>query len=395
MDVPSTSPESNSPTTQQHATVENHPLGTWSRPRPVTTACERCRRRKIRCDGNTPCATCQRFSMVCIRHRKGEAQAALEKRVHELETQVATLSSIFSSMQSESVTEDLPVWPSFPVDPSPTDSMPSPSGCQSVEARVHDGDTPPFDVPRIQIVECANSTPMQTAMTPSGIPVASDSGTACMTIGAQLMPLQLGANLTPPLSASSSPTWEAQCSLSPGNFALSSPSRRSSVSSLVLDTDFDLPGVFSSQAGESLTDVQGIGISAPAEELEYFTLPTRAEADSLLDFICDKAPGLGVPISREALQACLNIMCDHSETLASTNSCSASMARFQVYMAMAAALRLRPDVSDGECSLLDNCYRLALEQIQSSLFWTQPLVNEAALLMVLFARASQESVGLE
>lgn len=36
----------------------------------VSNACERCRRRKIRCDGDTPCATCKRFSLQCIRTQK-------------------------------------------------------------------------------------------------------------------------------------------------------------------------------------------------------------------------------------------------------------------------------------------------------------------------------------
>ena len=36
----------------------------------VSNACERCRRRKIRCDGETPCATCKRFAVQCIRTQK-------------------------------------------------------------------------------------------------------------------------------------------------------------------------------------------------------------------------------------------------------------------------------------------------------------------------------------
>jgi hypothetical protein len=36
----------------------------------VSNACERCRRRKIRCDGDTPCATCKRFSLHCMRTQK-------------------------------------------------------------------------------------------------------------------------------------------------------------------------------------------------------------------------------------------------------------------------------------------------------------------------------------
>lgn len=33
----------------------------------VAVACERCRRRKIRCDGFQPCATCARFAVRCVR----------------------------------------------------------------------------------------------------------------------------------------------------------------------------------------------------------------------------------------------------------------------------------------------------------------------------------------
>ena len=36
----------------------------------VSNACERCRRRKIRCDGDTPCSTCKRFSQHCMRTQK-------------------------------------------------------------------------------------------------------------------------------------------------------------------------------------------------------------------------------------------------------------------------------------------------------------------------------------
>lgn len=394
MDVPSTLPESGSQIPQQHPTAENQPIETWSRPKSVTAACERCRRRKIRCDGDTPCATCRRFSIVCIRHRKGEAQLVLEKRIQELEAQVARLSAILSGSQNDPVAEDSLLVPPLPIDLSPTDSMSSAFGYPAVDPRVPHGAAPPLDVPRIQIVECANITGMPMAISPPGVPVASRSSTMSATMDTRLMLTQLGTNLSPPLSVSSSPTWEARSSVSPGSFALPSPSRRSSASSLVLDTTFDLPDVLFSEAGDSLMKVPGIGVSTSDEDLGNFTALTCAEADGLLDFICDKAPGLGVPLSRDSLQASFNIICDHSETPTPVNFCSASMARFQVYMAMAAALRLRADLRGGEKSMLANCYRLALEQIQSSQFWTQPLAYEAALLMVLFARATQESSNL-
>jgi hypothetical protein len=40
------------------------------RKKSVSNACERCRRRKIRCDGETPCATCKRFTLQCVRTQK-------------------------------------------------------------------------------------------------------------------------------------------------------------------------------------------------------------------------------------------------------------------------------------------------------------------------------------
>jgi hypothetical protein len=84
----------------------------------VSNACERCRRRKIRCDGETPCSTCKRFTILCVRTQKpkevvassvpfrsavsrdhmmtrptntllSEHREALEGRIHQLEAQLA------------------------------------------------------------------------------------------------------------------------------------------------------------------------------------------------------------------------------------------------------------------------------------------------------------------
>jgi hypothetical protein len=51
----------------------------------VSNACERCRRRKIRCDGETPCSTCKRFTIQCVRTQKPKevvaSSVAIRKRV--------------------------------------------------------------------------------------------------------------------------------------------------------------------------------------------------------------------------------------------------------------------------------------------------------------------------
>ncbi|KAL4804156.1 hypothetical protein BDV18DRAFT_162563 [Aspergillus unguis] len=62
------------------------------RDKTVTSACERCRKRKIRCDDETPCKTCRRFRLNCVRAQKNDT-TSLEQRVQQLEAQIASISS--------------------------------------------------------------------------------------------------------------------------------------------------------------------------------------------------------------------------------------------------------------------------------------------------------------
>ncbi|KAE9582188.1 putative transcriptional regulatory protein [Colletotrichum fructicola] len=58
----------------------------------VTTSCERCRRRKIKCDRRKPCARCRKAGTECMRAGTGEKQRPVPKTyARALEGQVASL----------------------------------------------------------------------------------------------------------------------------------------------------------------------------------------------------------------------------------------------------------------------------------------------------------------
>ncbi|GES66479.1 C6 zinc finger domain protein [Aspergillus terreus] len=159
-DQPRPSPEPKVPRIERRRTVGETPSGTWTpRTKPVAIACERCRRRKIRCDGETPCATCRRFSLNCIRPQRGsEGQAALEQRVRQLEARIFELSTGFSNNQ---VLRQ--------VGNGPTDSQGSPSLHLFTDLAALDYPDPhepygqlfldsnpaPREIPRIEVVDYA------------------------------------------------------------------------------------------------------------------------------------------------------------------------------------------------------------------------------------------------
>ncbi|KJX92093.1 hypothetical protein TI39_contig5923g00001, partial [Zymoseptoria brevis] len=96
----------------------------------TVTACDRCRRRKIRCDGERPCHTCKRFGARCFtteQRRERSASntadtAALADRVRQLEARLAaseqqqSLSSNGNPFESNHVNQPGP--PSLHIDTS-------------------------------------------------------------------------------------------------------------------------------------------------------------------------------------------------------------------------------------------------------------------------------------
>ncbi|POG59818.1 hypothetical protein GLOIN_2v1718840 [Rhizophagus irregularis DAOM 181602=DAOM 197198] len=66
----------------------------------ITTACDTCRRRKVKCDGESPCANCQRgnyqctFSDASAKRPRGPPKgfvALIEDRLHTIESLLVNL----------------------------------------------------------------------------------------------------------------------------------------------------------------------------------------------------------------------------------------------------------------------------------------------------------------
>ncbi|KAK1149666.1 hypothetical protein N8T08_005218 [Aspergillus melleus] len=408
MNVSPTSPESHPHRIERRRTVGESSVGGWSaRPKPVATACERCRRRKIRCDGETPCATCRRFSLACVRPRKngGESQAALEQRVRQLEAQIVELSTGFvSTAQTQIPTAEGVDYqsPARRASPMPL-TLNTQFGDVRQDAENIAGDgpfkhlladycPPGLDIPRIEVVDCADLSPTALTPTPS-LPSAGSVASSPMsgTLDAGLTAPHFGLALSPPMSTCPSPSYDSLPYLSPTSLAGSSTSRRSSVSSLGLDMGWGGPGITIS---DSPDEELAFNAFAPLpSDAQPTPVPTRFEAETLLELFFEKSHAFGYPVDQVRFRTFLDIIYSpYDGSLGSGSPQHVSMARFQVYMAMAIGLRFKTDGRATESRLLENCYRLALDQIRSPQFWSQPLAGEAAMLMILFARASQDSI---
>ncbi|RJE25196.1 hypothetical protein PHISCL_02470 [Aspergillus sclerotialis] len=395
-DLSRTLPEQNTPRIARSRTVGESPAGSWSsRPKPVVIACERCRRRKIRCDGETPCATCRRFSLNCVRPRRGsESQAALEERVKQLEQRIVELSTGHLTKRISQSDENKPAnQPSSPCLHLFTDFAPSKYDSQdSFGQPFPDGSPPDLGIPRIEVVDFENNV-FLTSLPPSPYlsPAISDTvNPQASGPDGNLLPPNFGLTLSPPMSVCSSLSYDATPHLSPKNFVESPLSRRSSVSSPSLDfdysvSDFPMCDISGEEGGAST-----FGLLSNYDNNSCYSRPTSLEIEALLDLFVQGASGSAYPFGRDMLKIFLDIIEDPSQGLNQQRSYSVSMATFHVYMAMAIALRMKADRRSREVQLLEACYRLAVEQVRSHDFWSQPLSGEAAILLMLFAQASQQ-----
>lgn len=399
-DLSCTSPGQNAPRVERRRTVGESPTGSWSsRPKPVIIACERCRKRKIRCDGETPCATCRRFSLNCTRARRAsESQAALEERVKQLEQRIVELSTDHSSKRFSQPAANKPAYrPSPPSLHLFTDLAPPKSDSQySFGPLFPDSSPSGLEIPRIEVVDFENNM-FPTSLPPSPYlsPSVSDTHNPLAPgPDGRLFPPNSGLTLTPPMSVCSSSSYDAMPHLSPTNFAESPLSRRSSISSLGLDFDYSVPDF-------PMWDINGE--EGGASNMSLFSDhdnnnnnnschigPTSLEIKALLDLFIQGTSGSGYPFGRDMLQIFLDIIEDSSQGFHQQQHLyPVSMATFHVYMAMAIALRMKADCREREMQLLETCYRLAMDQILSHGFWSQPLSGEAAILLMLFSQASQ------
>lgn len=398
MNVPRTSAESGQ--SQPAMGVETGS----GRGRTVTTACERCRRRKIRCDGETPCATCRRFRISCVRIQKNDTQA-LEQRVRQLEAQIADFNTQNHGHGHGSGPVGLPSPQAWSPDVQFNVDFGSPGPAVAMDqtfSQFHPGSPSPLEIPSIQVVDYADSmspvspvslspSPMLRPLAPAGPNPISDG------LGTGLRPPSAGAAVSPPPTAIQSPHHGLMPYLSPRSLPGPSRSRSSSISSLGLDTDWaSAPDL--SVYGLTDTELEpGIFEIPSTPDAETLHAPTRFEAETLIDkFFLQMQmaayPLAHYPLDRSKLHEFLNIIHQQVPPLDAVHdwSCSESMARFHVYMAMAVSLRMEKDGRSSTLNLLQKCYLLALRETQEPSFWKQAFAQEAAVLFLLFAQVSAQ-----
>ncbi|KAL3481352.1 hypothetical protein BJX99DRAFT_163813 [Aspergillus californicus] len=367
----------------------------------VTSACERCRRRKIRCDGETPCATCRRFRISCVRIQKNDTNA-LEQRVRQLEALIAEMSSGVSGAPSpdhhaifspQSWSPDIRLITDFG-SPGPAIAMDQPYG-QFLSAT-----SPTIDIPSIQVVDYADSaspispvSPVAVSPSPSLRSLAPVPPKPMLdNIDSGLRPASTGPTISPPMTACPSPNHSLNPYLSPRSAPGPPRSRSSSISSLNLDAPD-----WASAPGDILSGLTEADLSMsmfdliPNSDIEPSWTPTRFEAETLLDKFFDRthAAGYSPILERSRLFQHLDII-DHPRPPPRGHelSCSVSMARFHVYMAMAIGLRMEKEGRATTVNMLHNCYALAFDEARGPSFWSQPFALEASMFIWLFAKVS-------
>lgn len=367
----------------------------------VTSACERCRRRKIRCDGETPCATCRRFRINCVRIQKNDTQA-LEQRVRQLEAQIAEFTAGISSTQGQEASKhSTQTWPNIHV---ATDF-----GCLGPAISTDElGQIQPptlshLEIPSIQVVDYADTlspaspvSPVSLSQSPLLRPLAPTQSSPLDNVDSLRPPVTVA--ISPPMAVCPSPSQNIMPYLSPRSLPGPSRSRSSSISSLGLDADWtSAPGDLSGLGLESELDPSIFDLSPVSPNMETSWTPSKFEAEMLLDKFFDRVQSsrqnlAPYPLNRGQLFEFLDIV--YSPQLAHLGgACSVSMARFHVYMAMAVGLRMQAEGRSTTMHMLQSCYRLAMEETHSPSFWKQAYSLEAGILVMLFSQVSSQSLA--
>ncbi|KAL1632875.1 hypothetical protein SLS58_011306 [Diplodia intermedia] len=450
------------------------------RTKSVSNACERCRRRKIRCDGDAgPCSTCVRFCVACVRPPKLKdrmglgAHRALATRIQQLEAQLAEMGDAHCSpLRGEHLWRNCtpastprPAQPSLHVDTTfdqqqrsfSWDFSASPDHYYSTEGSGGGGSSStafqhhhqPTNIPTIEISEyCGGgggpSSSPAALLSPAPSLLFSANNSRCSTPDHQPY-----AITTPPIMGGGGDG----SYLSPPDHGQkpSSLSRRSSISSLGPDQDFNSinlrfspsfdddeqqqpppsPGGFGMvdrfrwrHSDHSTTPPTGGARSPEATK----TTPTKSEAETLSGIFFDRiAPGRR-PVGQAFYRKCLDLVYEFADDdddddadredpddvvrwwcLITPYYYSLRMARFYVFMTMAVGVRLRgrsgsgggggrsrmSTTTDGDDALLDSCFRLAMRQAESPSFWCEAGAVEAASLLGLFAESGEVAQVLQ
>ncbi|OJD31011.1 transcription factor [Diplodia corticola] len=397
MDDSGSAPPSSRPlerrATVGEASSPSHQPHRWRpRSKSVSNACERCRRRKIRCDGEVgPCSTCVRFCVACVRPPKLKvgAHRALASRIHQLEAQLADLGDAHSPAWSDSI-------PTTSLHLDTTFNSPQPSLSWDFSPSTHSAAASPAiqqpDIPTIEISECGGpASPTLLSPAPSLLSANSRCSTpdpytitTPIILGcsaAQLAPPLLASPVSPPVSAygsSQRSQWDfsplfhgdasndGACYLSPPPADRggdpSSLSRRSSISSLGLDHDFynavalhpfspfeedplplppsPSPNAFGERSRPNASS-RPPTTTQPQPQTQTQT-PTKFEAETLSDIFFDGIDPSRWPVEPAVHHACLDRVYDddHHHNFPEL-SYSLRMARFLVFMTLAVGMRLR------------------------------------------------------
>ncbi|KAF2738942.1 hypothetical protein EJ04DRAFT_519888 [Polyplosphaeria fusca] len=424
-------PEGEGPSRFSPASVKDwHP-----RRKSVSNACERCRRRKIRCDGDTPCATCKRFSLPCIRTQKpreaiaSEHQYALENRIHQLEAQLAThinapmhgMESIDQSLMGTPPSLD---WQSPPPQLTLDTNFPTPfsPGSELDLATFSAG-----SIPSIAITEC-EPTPNDSPESPvpslwSG--TTRGSSPDVPPTSAPQFPPSLSRHFSPPASLHTAPSWEFMgqeaTRLKPNPPQSLERSRTSSISSSSIDSDDQAVSPFPDSEGDvdmmplapaprlPRTGIFSASTESPppgALQASYSDRsraitsaapwPSKFEAETLttefvqhIETFEHKPYAVAPPLFA---RFCSTVYPDPKNREQPADvGVSTQMVRFHVFLAMAVGMKVRIlNTTEATNALLDRCYELAMQQASAPTFWQEAGGVEATQLLAVFASLKKE-----
>lgn len=407
----------------------------------VSNACERCRRRKIRCDGETPCSTCKRFTLQCVRTQKprevvaSEHREALEGRIKHLESQLAAhVNAPMHGMESidQSLMASTPTsfdWQSPPPLLNLDTSIPASFTADDLDLGTFSASS---SMPSIAIDQCEHfPQPAPNSPVPSlwsGTTRASSPDMPPTSVPTQYAnrphyPSSI-KSFASPMESNTAESWEfmnqaSSSYLQPGTASSRGHSRRTSASSLSLDSDEQamspipeveddilplapaprLPrqGIFAARHTESPGPTSSrSSFTDRSRALATTPLPSRFEAETLTTEFVHHIESLeygSYSISSSLFsQLCDAVYPNPQRISAIETPASMPMARFHVFLAMAVAMKVRiKDSPEPTNALLDTCYDLAMQQATSSTFWQEFGGVEAAQLLLVFSAIRKSS----
>ncbi|KAL1961311.1 hypothetical protein VTO42DRAFT_39 [Malbranchea cinnamomea] len=407
----------------------------------VLNACQRCRKRHIRCDERTPCGTCARLNVLCVRHDHRLLarcpRSALEERVRVLEEQLAKIGarSEANSLNEPSVsggverTRQVPqlrIDTAFSTEPyaldyrSSVDISPSTPNIPTIEITQYD--TPGYlDVPPSPSLVFSSSS---RASTPD--PFLVPSPTLSPMRRERQGSLFLDSHCF--LDSPSMPCYSDEAHLSP--FSRNGRDRSASLSLDVCNPhgasnlNREMPAGISDPSQLKEGVFPGLSLQQPSamlppghlehqiyQESPSQRFPSRNEAEMFTMAYFDHFGQHHPTSNRQALSVCLEAVYNVlGSTLPQLTAVSQStkvppteysfgMAQFHVFMVMACGIRLlnagsTTPMSSEHREMLETCYHRAIQQVHSMCFWDEPGGQNAATYLLHYVKSSPQETGL-